>query len=89
MLVIIKVVEWIVKNTPKHMHVIELFIKPKELKNYCEIAHMEAREMVGIKPVFSSIPIKNIFTGIVPKSLKFELTKSLLLSYMGYAVKRK
>ena len=86
-LVIIKVVEWVVKNTPKHMHVIDLFIKPQELRNYCELAQLEPRDMVGIKPVFSSIPLSNIFTGIVPKSLKFELTKSLLLSYMGYAVK--
>ena len=86
-LVIIKVVEWVVKNTPKHMHVIDLFIKPQELRNYCELAQLEPRDMVEIKPVFSSIPLSNIFTGIVPKSLKFELTKSLLLSYMGYAVK--
>jgi 2-polyprenyl-6-hydroxyphenyl methylase / 3-demethylubiquinone-9 3-methyltransferase len=88
-LIIIKVVELIVKNTPKHMHVIDLFIKPKELKNFCLSAGMETKEMTGIKPVFSTIPIRNIFTGIVPKSLRFELTSSLLLSYMGYAVKNK
>ena len=86
-LIIIKVVEWVVKNTPKHMHVIELFIKPNELKNFCRAANMSPQEMTGIKPVFSTIPIRNIFSGIVPRSLKFELTKSLLLSYMGYAVK--
>lgn len=88
-LIIIKVVEWVVKNTPKHMHVIDLFIKPKELKNYCRDANMLPQEMTGIKPVLSTIPLRNIFSGIVPKSLKFELTKSLLLSYMGYAIKNK
>jgi 2-polyprenyl-6-hydroxyphenyl methylase / 3-demethylubiquinone-9 3-methyltransferase len=87
-LVIIKVVEWIVKNTPKHLHVIHLFIKPKELANYCELAGMSTKNMIGIKPVFSTIPIKNLFTGVVPKTLRFEFTKSLLLSYMGFAVKR-
>ncbi len=87
-LIIIKFVEWVVKNTPKHMHVINLFIKPKELELYCEKAGMESKSMIGIKPVFSSIPMKNIFTGIVPKSLKFEFTKSLWLSYIGYAVKK-
>lgn len=86
-LVIIKVVEWLVKNTPPHMHVIELLIKPQELENYCREALMTPKEMIGIKPIFSTIPIRNIFSGIVPKSLKFELTKSLLLSYMGYAIK--
>ena len=87
-LIIIKVVEWIVKNTPKNLHVIQLFIKPKELANYCELAGMTTKEMIGIKPVFSTIPFKNLFTGVVPKTLKFEFTKSLLLSYMGFAIKR-
>ncbi|MBC7420457.1 MAG: 3-demethylubiquinone-9 3-O-methyltransferase [Bdellovibrio sp.] len=86
-LVIIKMVEWLVKNTPKHMHIIRLFIKPSELSNYCAKANMKVEKMVGIKPVFASIPIKSIFSGVVPKSLRFELTKSLMLSYMGYAVK--
>ncbi len=86
-LVIIKFVEWFVKNTPKDMHVIHLFIKPVELENYCRQAQMVPGVMVGIKPVFSSFTLKSLFTGIVPKSLRFELTKSLSLSYMGLAVK--
>lgn len=86
-LVIIKFVEWFVKNTPKDMHVLNLFIKPKELKQYCLAAQMTTLSMVGIKPMFSTIPLKNYFTGIVPKSLKFELTQNLLLSYMGIAKK--
>jgi 2-polyprenyl-6-hydroxyphenyl methylase/3-demethylubiquinone-9 3-methyltransferase len=86
-LVIIKLVEWLVKNTPKNMHVIELFIKPSELAEYCKSAHLQPQEMIGIKPKFSTIPLKNVWTGIVPVGLKFELTRSLLLSYMGYAIK--
>lgn len=86
-LVIIKLVEWIVNNTPKNMHILRLFITPKEIKNYCSRSQMQVQEMVGIKPVFSTIPLRNLFTGIVPKTLKFELVSSLLLSYMGYAVK--
>ena len=86
-LVIIKMVEWLVKNTPKHMHVINLFITPAELTNYCQNNQLIVESMTGIKPVFSSIPIASIFSGIVPKSLRFELTKSLLLSYMGCAIK--
>jgi len=88
-LIIIKLVEWLVKNTPKNLHVIHLFITPKELTKYCLDAKLVVQEMIGIKPVFSTIPIKNVFTGIVPKTLKFELTKSLLLSYMGYSIKDK
>ncbi len=86
-LVIIKLVEWFVKNTPKNMHVIRLFIKPIELSGFCTKANLVTEEMIGIKPIFSTIPLKHYFSGIVPKSLRFELTSSLLLSYMGIAVK--
>jgi 2-polyprenyl-6-hydroxyphenyl methylase/3-demethylubiquinone-9 3-methyltransferase len=86
-LIIIKFVEWFVKNTPKDMHIIRLFIKPTELKQFCEKAQMQVHEMVGIKPVFTSIPFKNIVSGIVPESLRFEIVKNLWLSYMGIAIK--
>ncbi|MGZ3808504.1 MAG: bifunctional 2-polyprenyl-6-hydroxyphenol methylase/3-demethylubiquinol 3-O-methyltransferase UbiG, partial [Bacteriovorax sp.] len=86
-IVIIKFVEWFVKNTPPNMHVINLFIKPHELKQYCQQAQMQTKEMVGIRPNFSTVPIKSFFTGVVPESMSFELTKSLMLSYMGIALK--
>ena len=41
--IIIKGMEWFVKNTPKHLHVIELFVKPSELKDYCLRAHMPVK----------------------------------------------
>ncbi len=84
---VIKCVEWLVKNTPKNMHVIELFIKPFELERFCLDAGMEPVEMKGIRPVLSSIPLKSLFTGVVPPEMRFELTDSLLLSYMGFARK--
>lgn len=87
-LVIIKLVEWLIPKTPKNMHVLHLFIKPQELKQYCLEAQMEVSEMTGIKPVFSSIPLTKIFSGRVPPQMCFELTKSLVLSYMGVAKKR-
>ena len=80
---VIKAVELLVKNTPKDMHVIDLFIKPSELKDYCTIAGIEVLEMTGIRPKIRSVPLKNLFTGIVPESMEFTLTKSLKLSYMG------
>lgn len=88
-LIIIKLVEWFVKNTPKNMHVLHLFIKPSEMKKYCLEADLKTIEFVGIKPMFSTIPFKNLMTGIVPLNLKFEFTKSLMLSYIGIAVKNK
>ena len=87
-LIIIKFVEWFIKNTPKNMHVIELFIKPRELKQYCEEAKMDVTAMTGLRPVLSSIDFQMIKTGVVSPKMRFTLTKSLLLSYLGVAKKR-
>lgn len=86
-LVIIKAVEILVKNTPKDMHVLELFIKPGELIKYAKAAGIEVSEMTGLKPKFSTIPLSALFSRVVPMSLEFELTSSLLLSYLGMGIK--
>lgn len=86
-ILIIKAVEKFVRNTPKNMHVIDLFIKPQELIHYCQTASISVTEMSGIRPRFSTIPLSAYFSGIVPRSLEFKLTSSLLLSYMGMGIK--
>lgn len=86
-LVVIKMVEWLIPKTPKNMHVVDLFIKPDELRVYCERAGMHVSEMIGIRPVVSSIPFTKIFSGKVPEEFRFELTRNLTLSYMGVAKK--
>jgi 2-polyprenyl-6-hydroxyphenyl methylase/3-demethylubiquinone-9 3-methyltransferase len=85
-LIVIKTTEFLVKNTPKDMHVIDLFIKPDELVGFCHSNGIKVQEMTGIRPKFSSIPLKNYFTGIVPKELEFKFTSSLLLSYLGVGI---
>jgi 2-polyprenyl-6-hydroxyphenyl methylase/3-demethylubiquinone-9 3-methyltransferase len=86
-LVIIKAVEWLVRNTPPHMHVLHLFIKPVELRHYCSQAGLRVEEMTGIRPRLSTIPWTKIFSGVVPKEMQFQLSKSLKLSYLGMASK--
>ncbi|MBA2404243.1 MAG: 3-demethylubiquinone-9 3-O-methyltransferase, partial [Bdellovibrionales bacterium] len=86
--VVIKLVEWLIPKTPKNMHVLKLFIKPKELNVYCQLANMKVKEMVGIKPVISSIPLTKIFSGSVPPQMRFELTGNLFTSFMGVADKQ-
>jgi 2-polyprenyl-6-hydroxyphenyl methylase/3-demethylubiquinone-9 3-methyltransferase len=86
-IVIIKLVEKLVKNTPKNMHVIELFITPEELTQMCIESGMQVQAMTGIRPRFSTLTVSSIFTGVVPEKFSFKLTKSLKLSYMGYALK--
>jgi 2-polyprenyl-6-hydroxyphenyl methylase/3-demethylubiquinone-9 3-methyltransferase len=86
-LVVIKLVEWLVKNTPKHMHVLRLFIKPEEVNAMCISHGLRTQEMTGIKPIFSTIPLSAVLKGTLPETFAFELTPSLKLSFMGYADK--
>jgi 2-polyprenyl-6-hydroxyphenyl methylase/3-demethylubiquinone-9 3-methyltransferase len=86
-LVAIKLVEWLVANTPEDMHLLRLFIKPKELRVFCEKAGLEAQEMAGLRPKFSTIPLTSYFTGKVPASFEFKVVRSTLISYMGVARK--
>jgi 2-polyprenyl-6-hydroxyphenyl methylase/3-demethylubiquinone-9 3-methyltransferase len=88
-LIIIKGVEWFVKNTPEHMHVLRLFIKPRELAAYCREAHMEPLAWSGVRPVFLRTAFwKMLATRRVPKDFRFVTTPSLALSYLGVARKR-
>jgi 2-polyprenyl-6-hydroxyphenyl methylase/3-demethylubiquinone-9 3-methyltransferase len=85
-LVIIKGVEWFVKNTPRHMHVLRLFIKPRELRAMCLAHGMHVSELHGSEPVvFSWAFWRMLLTRIVPTDFRFRFSKSTLLAYTGSA----
>jgi 2-polyprenyl-6-hydroxyphenyl methylase/3-demethylubiquinone-9 3-methyltransferase len=88
-LVVIKGLEWFVRNTPDRMHVLRLFIKPKEMAAYCRAAGLDAEEWTGLRPE----PERRAFwrmlrTGRVPEDFSFRFTRSLAIAYLGMAVKR-
>ena len=85
-LVIIKGVEWFVKNTPKHMHVLRLFIKPSELAGMCQAHGLRVAELHGSEPVvFSWAFWRMLLTRVVPTDFRFRFSRSTLLAYTGYA----
>jgi 2-polyprenyl-6-hydroxyphenyl methylase / 3-demethylubiquinone-9 3-methyltransferase len=85
-LVIIKGVEWFVKNTPRHMHVLRLFIKPRELAAMCQAHGMRVSELHGSEPVvFSWAFWRMLLTRVVPADFRFRFSKSTLLAYTGCA----
>jgi len=85
-LIIIKGLEWFVRNTPRHMHVLRLFIKPIELEAYCLLAGMKTRAWTGVRPdVLRPAFWRMLRTGVVPADFHFVLTPSLRLSYLGVA----
>lgn len=87
-LVIIKGVEWFVKNTPRHMHVLRLFIKPRELARMCESHGLSFEVLHGSEPVVLSWAFwRMLFTRVVPRDFRFRFSKSTLLAYTGYAAR--
>lgn len=87
-LVVIKGLEWFVRNVPERMHVLSLFIKPGELTSFCRDAGMEPVEWMGIRPEVGRAFFRMLATGRVPPDFAFRFTPSLAVSYLGMAVKR-
>lgn len=87
-LIVIKGVEWFVKNTPKNLHVLELFIKPEDLSNMLKKHKINVKEMLGIRPCFfTKAFLQMLLTGAVPDNFRFTFAKSLMIGYVGIAKK--
>jgi 2-polyprenyl-6-hydroxyphenyl methylase/3-demethylubiquinone-9 3-methyltransferase len=84
-LIAIKGVEWFVRNTPKHMHVLRLFLKPSEVKAMCERAGMGSVTMHGSRPKISRAFFDMLRTGSVSSEFEFVFTRSTLLGFTGHA----
>lgn len=85
-LIIIKGVEWCVRNTPKNMHVYPLFIKPKELQIMCENNQLNVENIQGVRPDFKRGSFwKMVATRQVPEDFRFIFTPSLMTGYCGYS----
>jgi 2-polyprenyl-6-hydroxyphenyl methylase / 3-demethylubiquinone-9 3-methyltransferase len=88
-LLVIKGVEWFVKNTPEHMHVFSLFITPKELHEMCDLVGLDVEKMKGLRPKAFSLSFWSLlFSRKVSPRFRFIFTDSLKTGYVGIAKKR-
>ena len=88
-LVVIKGVEWFVRNTPRDLHVLSLFIDPEEVRMQCDASGLDVVELRGSRPVIFARPFFQLLaTGVVPKDFAFTFTSSTQIAYTGVAVKR-
>ena len=87
-LIVIKGVEWFVKNTPKDLHVIDLFITPEELTGFLERSALEPVVVHGSRPRFRWPLWRMLLTGRVGNDVAFTFTPSTKLGYTGFARKR-
>ena len=88
-LIAIKFVEWFVPNTPAHLHVLRLFLKPKEVALSCTKAGMNVVELRGVRPKSITAILRGIFTRRVPQDFDFKFSSSTLVSYAGIAEKKR
>lgn len=86
-LIIIKGVEWCVKNAPLNMHVYDLFIPPKKLTQLCDDADLSVLTMRGLRPKMTPALWKMVFSGTIPDDFEFTFCKNLLTGYVGIAIK--
>lgn len=86
-LVVIKGVEWFVKNTPKDLHVIDLFRSPEEVAEMCRRAQLEPITVRGSRPRFRWPLWRMLVTGRVGHDFAFTFSGSTKLGYTGYARK--
>lgn len=86
-LVAIKGVEWFVQGTPKNLHVIELFISPKDLHRMLDAESLFLKQERGLRPVFNMSFFKLFFSKKIDPSFTFAWTQSKIVSYAGLAQK--
>lgn len=89
-LIVIKGIEWFVRNTPRDLHVLSLFLDPQEVQAMCAASVLDVRELRGSRPVIlSKAFFRLLATGIVPKDFAFRFTGSTRIAYTGVAIKRR
>ena len=87
-LLVIKGVDWFIRNAPKNMHVYPLFIKPQELEKTLATNQLKSFSWRGLAPeIFKASSLKMLFTRKVPSDFSFRFCKSLKVGYCGIARK--
>lgn len=87
-LMAIKALEVFSRDCPDHIHVYELFIKPKDLKAMAGRASVELQDMRGLRPDFLSKAFLWSFANRrVHPQFAFIYTSSLLVGYLAYGSK--
>lgn len=87
-ILIIKGVDWFVRNAPKNMHVYSLFIKPKELTQMLQNESMQVECLKGFVPDFFTAGFwKLLITRRVSPTFQFKFCDDLSTGYCGFSKK--
>ena len=77
----------VARDTPEHVHVYELFIKPEELRAMAAEAGLDVREVRGVRPVVDRAFWWSVCHRRVHPGFRFTFAKAPRVGYAGYAVK--
>jgi 2-polyprenyl-6-hydroxyphenyl methylase / 3-demethylubiquinone-9 3-methyltransferase len=87
-LIVIKGVEWFIRNTPQNMHCLRYFIKPRELKRMCRESGLEITLCWGLAPkIFHAAFWKSLATGTVDDRFAFAFSLRITTAYIGIAIR--
>lgn len=87
-LVALKGVRWFVRNTPEHLHVFHLFLKPAELRRLCAGRRLALEALRGVRPrVGTGAFLQLLCTGRVSHRFRFRFTRYQGIGYCGRARK--
>jgi 2-polyprenyl-6-hydroxyphenyl methylase/3-demethylubiquinone-9 3-methyltransferase len=87
-LIVIKGVEWFVRNTPHNMHRLRCFIKPAELRQMCNRSGMSVSSFRGLAPkIFQTSFWKMLAFGSVDDNFTFSFTHHTMIGYIGLAIR--
>ncbi len=87
-LIVIKGVEWFVKNTAKDIHVLRLCLRPDEVRQMCTDSGLAVEQLRGTRPCLNRAFLRLLTHGVVANDFRFTFTASTRLGYTGYAIKR-
>lgn len=87
-LIVIKGVEMFVKNTPRDLHVLRLFLTPADVTSMLEAHGLELVELRGSRPRLRWAFWRMLFTGNVGDDFEFTFTPSTRIGFTGIARKK-
>lgn len=86
----VKGLEWVTPNSPKHIHLYENLITPRELTQMCRNVNLEVTTLIGLVPTVCQKSFwKLLLQRRISEDFRFHFTPSLASGYCGVASSKK
>jgi 2-polyprenyl-6-hydroxyphenyl methylase/3-demethylubiquinone-9 3-methyltransferase len=79
----------VARDTPPHVHVYRLFVKPAELQSMFRRTALGVRQIRGVRVVVDRAFWWSVLNRRIHPQFSFRYTKSLAVGYAGYAIRER